>query len=131
MNQLHREMVPWNVQDLVYAERAAFLIMLSLTVAPRCSYIAKMADGKCKILNGRACRIANVCLFYLYLPLTLMILSKYIAVCLPRCENDGICYAPNQCFCSEKFAGPQCQYERKGCMNPPSPINAQIKCSDK
>ncbi|CAH0555066.1 unnamed protein product [Brassicogethes aeneus] len=51
-------------------------------------------------------------------------------ICLPVCQNNGICLSPNQCNCPENFMGPQCQYESKPCLNLPSmPVNARRKCS--
>ncbi|XP_016844891.1 hemocytin [Nasonia vitripennis] len=53
-------------------------------------------------------------------------------ICLPECQNNGICEAPNKCFCAENFSGPQCQFENNPCLNPPPMIrNAQSKCNSK
>ncbi|XP_071447163.1 hemocytin-like [Hetaerina americana] len=51
-------------------------------------------------------------------------------ICLPSCQNNGICIAPNQCNCPNNFRGPQCQYENRPCLNlPPLSLNAMRKCS--
>lgn len=53
-------------------------------------------------------------------------------ICLPACQNNGICVAPNQCNCPENFSGPQCQFENRPCLNyPPMPMNAKRKCNSK
>ncbi|VEN53729.1 unnamed protein product, partial [Callosobruchus maculatus] len=50
-------------------------------------------------------------------------------ICLPPCQNSGICVAPNQCSCHENFSGPQCQFESKPCLNlPPMPLNSKRVC---
>ncbi|XP_050302983.1 hemocytin [Anthonomus grandis grandis] len=50
-------------------------------------------------------------------------------ICLPPCQNKGICMAPNQCRCEENFSGPQCQFENKPCLNlPPLPTNSRRTC---
>lgn len=51
------------------------------------------------------------------------------AICLPECQNNGICVAPGQCNCPENFSGPQCQFENKPCLNyPPMPQNSRRLC---
>ncbi|XP_046389468.1 hemocytin isoform X2 [Ischnura elegans] len=51
-------------------------------------------------------------------------------ICLPACQNNGICIAPNQCNCPMNFRGPQCQFENKPCLNlPPLPMNSMRQCS--
>ncbi|CAG2054378.1 unnamed protein product [Timema podura] len=53
-------------------------------------------------------------------------------ICLPACQNNGICVAPNQCNCPDNFSGPQCQYEKKPCLNfPPIPFNSRRSCRKK
>ncbi|CAG9836626.1 unnamed protein product [Diabrotica balteata] len=53
-------------------------------------------------------------------------------ICLPQCQNNGICLAPNQCSCAENFSGPQCQFESKPCLNyPPMPKNSKRSCNSK
>ncbi|KAF6208903.1 hypothetical protein GE061_014645, partial [Apolygus lucorum] len=53
-------------------------------------------------------------------------------VCLPSCENGGVCSSPNLCSCSGNFYGPYCQYERKPCLEyPPLPMNSGKSCNDK
>lgn len=50
-------------------------------------------------------------------------------VCIPRCHNNGICVAPNECNCPENFSGLFCQNENKLCLNsPPLPRNSQRHC---
>ncbi|EFN85665.1 Hemocytin [Harpegnathos saltator] len=51
-------------------------------------------------------------------------------ICMPECQNNGICIAPHQCDCPQHFAGPQCQFEDKPCLNhlPPA-LNSYRKCS--
>lgn len=51
-------------------------------------------------------------------------------MCLPACQNNGICTMPNECNCPENFSGPQCQFEKKPCLNyPPLPMNSRRTCS--
>nr|CAD7397465.1 unnamed protein product [Timema cristinae] len=53
-------------------------------------------------------------------------------ICLPACQNNGICVAPNQCNCPDNYSGPQCQYEKKPCLNfPPIPLNSRRSCRKK
>ncbi|XP_030749920.1 hemocytin [Sitophilus oryzae] len=50
-------------------------------------------------------------------------------ICLPECQNNGICIEPNQCQCPESFSGPQCQFENKPCLNYPIlPKNSRRSC---
>lgn len=61
-------------------------------------------------------------------------MNKYIfiflAICLPECLNNGVCIAPHQCNCPEDFTGPQCQFEKKPCLNYLSPVlNAHKTCN--
>ncbi|KAL1513261.1 hypothetical protein ABEB36_002690 [Hypothenemus hampei] len=52
--------------------------------------------------------------------------------CLPQCQNNGICLAPNHCQCPENFSGPQCQFENKPCLNLPIlPRNSKRFCRSK
>ncbi|PNF36643.1 hypothetical protein B7P43_G19101, partial [Cryptotermes secundus] len=54
------------------------------------------------------------------------------AVCLPPCQHNGICVRPNECTCPENYAGPQCQFEKKPCLNyPPLPANSRRSCNSK
>ncbi|KOX75564.1 Hemocytin [Melipona quadrifasciata] len=51
-------------------------------------------------------------------------------ICMPECLNNGICVAPHQCDCPGDFTGPQCQFEKKPCLNFPAPVlNAHKKCN--
>ncbi|XP_059485473.1 fibrillin-2-like [Neocloeon triangulifer] len=36
-------------------------------------------------------------------------------VCDLPCQNGGRCYGKNRCICSNKFRGPQCQYDETRC----------------
>ena len=38
----------------------------------------------------------------------LTISSLLLAVCMPPCENGGICSAPNECNCAEEWTGDTC-----------------------
>ncbi|KAJ8945046.1 hypothetical protein NQ318_019042 [Aromia moschata] len=59
----------------------------------------------------------------------MMNLTRAETICVPPCQNNGICMAPNQCNCPENFMGPQCQFENKPCLNyPPMPINSRRSC---
>ncbi|XP_014469310.1 PREDICTED: hemocytin isoform X2 [Dinoponera quadriceps] len=53
-------------------------------------------------------------------------------ICMPECQNNGMCIAPHQCDCSEHFTGPQCQFEDKPCLNhlPPA-LNSYKRCNSK
>lgn len=74
-----------------------------------------------------ACERKDVITFNLYDSYNHFFLS---AICLPKCQNNGICIAPGQCECSENFHGPQCQHEKKLCLQrAPLAGNSQIKCS--
>ncbi|XP_069683352.1 hemocytin isoform X2 [Periplaneta americana] len=54
------------------------------------------------------------------------------AVCQPACQHSGICVKPNQCDCPDNYAGPQCQFEKKPCLNyPPLPANSRRTCNSK
>ncbi|KDR23192.1 Hemocytin, partial [Zootermopsis nevadensis] len=54
------------------------------------------------------------------------------AVCLPPCQHNGICVKPNECNCPENYAGAQCQYEKKPCLNYPTlPANSRRSCNSK
>uniref|UniRef100_A0A1B0D0P6 Uncharacterized protein n=1 Tax=Phlebotomus papatasi TaxID=29031 RepID=A0A1B0D0P6_PHLPP len=49
---------------------------------------------------------------------------------MPKCLNNGICVSPGVCTCSDNFRGPQCQYEKKICLQKPSlPSNSRQTCS--
>uniref|UniRef100_A0A7G3AKI1 Putative hemolectin isoform b n=1 Tax=Lutzomyia longipalpis TaxID=7200 RepID=A0A7G3AKI1_LUTLO len=51
-------------------------------------------------------------------------------ICMPKCQNNGICISPGECKCSENFRGPQCQYENKLCLQKPSlPSNSRQTCT--
>lgn len=51
-------------------------------------------------------------------------------ICMPQCLNNGICVSPGVCSCSDNFRGPQCQYEKKICLQKPSlPSNSRQTCS--
>ncbi|KAG7205161.1 hypothetical protein KM043_018256 [Ampulex compressa] len=53
-------------------------------------------------------------------------------ICMPECQNNGICIAPDQCNCSEHFTGPQCEYENKPCLDYPVPVlNSYRRCNSK
>ncbi|XP_021940110.1 delta and Notch-like epidermal growth factor-related receptor isoform X2 [Zootermopsis nevadensis] len=53
-------------------------------------------------------------------------------VCLPPCQHNGICVKPNECNCPENYAGAQCQYEKKPCLNYPTlPANSRRSCNSK
>ncbi|XP_070162344.1 hemocytin isoform X2 [Polyergus mexicanus] len=53
-------------------------------------------------------------------------------ICMPECQNKGICIAPHHCDCPEHFSGPQCQFEDKPCLNyPPLVLNSYKKCNSK
>ncbi|XP_056642321.1 hemocytin [Diorhabda sublineata] len=53
-------------------------------------------------------------------------------ICILSCQNNGICWKPNECNCPENFSGPQCQYENKPCLNhSPMPKNAKRSCNSK
>lgn len=52
------------------------------------------------------------------------------AICLPSCQNNGICIAPGQCQCPDNFMGPTCQNEKKFCLqDSPLPANSKRSCS--
>lgn len=51
-------------------------------------------------------------------------------ICLPECQNNGICISPGECDCSENFMGPQCQTKKEFCMNSPNlPANSRRSCT--
>ncbi|KAK6627245.1 hypothetical protein RUM44_009722 [Polyplax serrata] len=51
-------------------------------------------------------------------------------VCLPPCQNNGKCFSPNQCLCTDNFDGPQCQFHDEPCLGiPPKPRNSQMSCT--
>ncbi|KAJ3643777.1 hypothetical protein Zmor_026489 [Zophobas morio] len=53
-------------------------------------------------------------------------------ICLPPCQNQGICIAPNQCQCPENYFGGYCQYENKPCLSYPQlPTNSRRSCTSK
>ncbi|XP_034943572.1 hemocytin, partial [Chelonus insularis] len=53
-------------------------------------------------------------------------------ICLPKCQNNGICISPNECKCLENFSGHRCQFEEKPCLNDPPPVqNSQRSCNTK
>jgi von Willebrand factor len=53
-------------------------------------------------------------------------------ICLPPCQNRGICIAPDQCQCPENYSGPICQFENKPCLSYPQlPTNSRRSCSHK
>lgn len=53
-----------------------------------------------------------------------------LAICSPMCQNNGICVAPGQCTCPDNFHGPQCQHQKKLCLQKPDlPSNSRISCT--
>ncbi|XP_043682227.1 hemocytin isoform X2 [Vespula pensylvanica] len=53
-------------------------------------------------------------------------------ICMPDCQNNGICVAPHQCDCPENFSGPQCQFENKPCLDfIPLILNSHKRCNSK
>ncbi|KAK2585761.1 hypothetical protein KPH14_010370 [Odynerus spinipes] len=53
-------------------------------------------------------------------------------ICMPECQNNGICIAPHQCNCPENFSGPQCQFEKKPCLDfVPTILNSYKRCTSK
>ncbi|XP_046603352.1 hemocytin isoform X1 [Neodiprion virginianus] len=59
-------------------------------------------------------------------------ISSCTPECLPECQNNGICVAPNQCDCPDNYSGAQCQFKDTPCYNlPRPPLNSMIKCSSK
>ncbi|CAB3386136.1 Hypothetical predicted protein [Cloeon dipterum] len=51
-------------------------------------------------------------------------------ICIPKCQNEGICVAPNQCECKAGTSGPVCQFSEMPCLNlPPTPLNSQMSCT--
>ena len=55
------------------------------------------------------------------------------AVCLPTCQNGGICVRPGVCHCGQNFEGPYCEVEKASpCLDhPPTPGNSRVFCSDR
>lgn len=51
-----------------------------------------------------------------------------IAVCMPQCQNNGICLQPGECTCPENFVGPYCEQEKKLCLAPPSLVSYSVLC---
>ncbi|XP_026826604.1 hemocytin isoform X2 [Ooceraea biroi] len=52
-------------------------------------------------------------------------------ICIPECQNNGICIEPHRCDCPEPFSGPQCQFERPCLNHPPPVLNSYQKCNSK
>lgn len=53
-------------------------------------------------------------------------------ICMPECQNNGICIAPHHCDCLKHFTGPQCQFEDRPCLNYSPPVlNAYKRCNSK
>ncbi|XP_071561739.1 hemocytin [Temnothorax nylanderi] len=53
-------------------------------------------------------------------------------ICMPECQNNGICVAPHHCDCPTHFTGPQCQFEDKPCLNYSPPVlNSYKRCNSK
>nr|XP_045582100.1 uncharacterized protein LOC123745535 [Procambarus clarkii] len=55
-------------------------------------------------------------------------------ICIPPCENSGICLAPDVCQCPDNWEGSSCEIPkappRKECSTkPPTPTNSRIFCS--
>lgn len=51
-------------------------------------------------------------------------------ICLPACQNNGICIGPGQCTCPENYVGPQCQIKKEFCLQKPQlPSNSKLQCS--
>lgn len=93
---------------------------------------ASTTSGSSRIPNGEEFQLVNVRTEFSSILGTLLITSYLsgLAICLPKCQNNGICIAPGQCECSENFHGPQCQHEKKLCLQrAPLAANSQIKCS--
>jgi len=56
----------------------------------------------------------------------------FIAICMPECQNNGICIAPHHCDCPKHFTGPQCQFEDRPCLNYSPPVlNSYKRCNSK
>ncbi|KAG4071830.1 hypothetical protein HA402_005991 [Bradysia odoriphaga] len=53
-------------------------------------------------------------------------------ICLPPCQNNGICLQPGECACPENFVGTYCEQEKKLCLSPPAlPRNSKRSCNSK
>ncbi|ALC44456.1 Hml, partial [Drosophila busckii] len=51
------------------------------------------------------------------------------AICMPQCENNGICLQSGLCQCAENYYGPLCQYKKSVCAAKPIlPKNSKISC---
>ena len=37
------------------------------------------------------------------------LVSRFAAVCVPECENDGVCIAPGHCRCTPEWEGDRCE----------------------
>merc|ERR1719204_2457967 len=53
------------------------------------------------------------------------------AVCLPDCQNGGVCIRPGVCHCQPAWEGARCQRSKGSpCLtSPPTPRNGRVFCS--
>lgn len=91
---------------------------------------ALTTSGQLRTRNGMRSPHVNVRSLANILKFHSLILSFIPAICSPTCQNNGICVAPGQCTCPENFLGPQCQHQKKLCLQKPDlPSNSRISCT--
>ena len=101
----------WELTPLKIVE-----VILDLRKYLHATTISKLTDSR------------NIITFsYLYPNIT------FPAVCLPECQNGGLCIRPQVCHCGPQYEGSACEHSRtRPCLDsPPRPRNARISCSDR
>lgn len=70
-------------------------------------------------------------IFFVFFSLSIFYSNFFaVAICVPQCQNNGICIEPGRCTCADNFIGSYCENEKKLCLiKPPVPKNSKVSCT--